>query len=179
VAAGITFAAKYRSESETPPAPVATPVIPVIAGTVDSHEVPIYARGVGTVIAYNNAVVRSQFTGQLISINFAQGQTVKKDDLLAEIDPRPYQAQLDQAVANRDRDQAQLDIAQKNLNRYVPLEGKGFATPQPGFDLGRAIQLDAVGCSGGHGDFSVFAQLLGDRHSGPHGVPLYLVARPA
>jgi multidrug efflux system membrane fusion protein len=130
VAAGITFAVKYRSESETPPAPVATPAIPVIAGTVDSHDVPIYARGVGTVIAYNNAVVRSQITGQLISINFTQGQTAKKGDLLAEIDPRPYQAQLDQAVANRDRDRAQLDIAQKNLNRYGPLEGKGFATPQ-------------------------------------------------
>jgi membrane fusion protein, multidrug efflux system len=127
---GITVVAKYRSESETRPAPVATPAIPVIAGTVDSHEVPIFVHGVGTVIAYNNVVVRSQITGQLVSINFTQGRTVHKGDLLAEIDPRPFQAQLDQAIANRDRDQAQLDIAQKNLNRYTPLEGKGFATPQ-------------------------------------------------
>jgi membrane fusion protein, multidrug efflux system len=88
--AGVTVVAKYRSESETPPAPVAAPAVPVVAGTVTSHEVPIYARGVGTVIAYNNVVVRSQITGQLVSINFNQGQTVKKGDLLAEIDPRPY-----------------------------------------------------------------------------------------
>jgi multidrug efflux system membrane fusion protein len=55
---------------------------------------------------------------------------VHKGDLLAEIDPRPYQAQLDQVTANRDRDQAQLDNAQVNLNRYVPLQTKGFATDQ-------------------------------------------------
>jgi multidrug efflux system membrane fusion protein len=59
-----------------------------------------------------------------------QGQTVKKGDLLAQIDPRPYQAQLDQAIANRDRDQAQVANAQANLNRYLPLEQKGFATTQ-------------------------------------------------
>ena len=53
-----------------------------------------------------------------------------KGDVLAEIDPRPYQAQLDQAIANRDRDQAQLDNAQANLSRYVPLQSKGFATGQ-------------------------------------------------
>jgi membrane fusion protein, multidrug efflux system len=74
--------------------------------------------------------VRSQITGQLVKIAFTQGQTVHKGDLLAEIDPRPYQAQLDQAIANRDRDQAQLDNAQANLNRYEPLAQKGWATPQ-------------------------------------------------
>jgi membrane fusion protein, multidrug efflux system len=112
------------------PAAAASPAVPVIAGTVLSHDVPIYLRGVGTVIAYNNVVVRSQVTGQLIKITFTQGQTVKKGDLLAQIDPRPYQAQLDQAIANRDRDQAQVVNAEANLNRYVPLQQKGYATPQ-------------------------------------------------
>jgi membrane fusion protein, multidrug efflux system len=74
--------------------------------------------------------VRSQITGQLVKIAFTQGQTVKKGDLLAEIDSRPYQAQLDQAIANRDRDQAQVVNAQANLNRYVPLQQKGYATSQ-------------------------------------------------
>jgi multidrug efflux system membrane fusion protein len=97
---------------------------------VKSGDVPIYLRGVGTVIAYNNVIVRSQVTGQLISINFTQGQTVKTGDLLAVIDPRPYQAQLDQASANRDRDQAQVANARANLNRYTPLFQKGFATQQ-------------------------------------------------
>src|SRR5262249_25388393 len=91
---------------------------------------PIYLRGVGTVIAYNNVIVRSQITGQIVNIAFQQGQTVKKGDLLAEIDPRPYQAQLDQAIANRDRDQALVVNAQANLDRYVPLAKKGYATSQ-------------------------------------------------
>ena len=93
--------------------------MPVVAGTVNSHDVPIYLRGVGTVIAYNNVVVRSQITGQITKIAFKQGQTVRKGDLLAEIDPRPYQAQLDQAIANRARDQAQATNAEANLNRYT------------------------------------------------------------
>jgi membrane fusion protein, multidrug efflux system len=112
------------------PAAAAPPAVPVVAGTVLSHDVPIYLRGVGTVIAYNNVVVRSQITGQLVKIAFTQGQTVKTGDLLAEIDPRPYQAQLDQAIANRDRDQALVVNAQANLNRYVPLAAKGYATSQ-------------------------------------------------
>ena len=108
----------------------APPAISVVAASVKSHEVPIYLRGVGTVIAFNNVVLRSQITGPLIKIGFRQGQTVRKGDVLAEIDPRPYQAQLDQAIANRDRDQAQLLNAQANLDRYVPLQTKGFATGQ-------------------------------------------------
>jgi membrane fusion protein, multidrug efflux system len=110
---------------ESRPAPV-----PVVAAQVDSQPVPVFLRGVGTVIAFNNVVVRSQITGPIINISFRQGQTVHKDDLLAEIDPAPYKAQLDQAIANRDRDQAQLQNAQANLNRYTPLEKKGYATSQ-------------------------------------------------
>jgi multidrug efflux system membrane fusion protein len=110
------------------PAPVLA--VPVVAGKVVSHDVPIYLEGVGTVIAYNTAVVHSQIQGQLVSINFTEGQTVKTGDLLAQIDPRPYQAQIDQLVANRDRDQAQLMNAQANLKRYTDLGNKGWATPQ-------------------------------------------------
>jgi multidrug efflux system membrane fusion protein len=116
------------AKAEQPPPP--PPTVPVVAAKVVSHDVPIYLRGVGTVIAYNNVIVRSQITGQLIKISFTQGQTVHKGDLLGEIDPRPYQAQLDQATANRDRDQAQLQNAQMNLQRYVPLESKGYASTQ-------------------------------------------------
>jgi multidrug efflux system membrane fusion protein len=117
--------AKPAKEAAVPPE-----TTPVVAGVVRSGPVPIYLRGVGTVIAFNNVVVRSQIAGPLIKISFRQGQTVHKGDLLAEIDPRPYQAQLDQAIANRDRDQAQGLNAQANLDRYVPLQAKGFATGQ-------------------------------------------------
>ena len=113
------------ADAAAPPPPVS-----VVAQQVKSGDVPIYLRGVGTVIAYNNVIVRSQITGQLVKIAFTQGQTVKKGDLLAEIDPSPYQAQLDQATANRDRDQAQVQNAQANLARYTPLAKQGFATPQ-------------------------------------------------
>jgi multidrug efflux system membrane fusion protein len=128
-AVGVTTGTIYVSSKPVPP-PAAPPAVPVVAKTVASQDVPIYLRGVGTVIAYNNVIVRSQITGQLVRIAFTQGQTVHKGDLLAEIDPRPYQAQLDQMTANRDRDQAQLVNAQANLDRYTSLAAKGYATAQ-------------------------------------------------
>src|SRR5260370_42282611 len=106
------------------------PAVPIVAGTVTSHDVPIYLTGVGTVIAYNTVAVRSQIQGQLVSINFTEGQAVHAGDLLAQIDPRPYQAQIEQFTANRDRDQAQLTNAIANLGRYTPLAREGWATAQ-------------------------------------------------
>ena len=120
-----------RSPGSTRAAPsVAAPAVPVVAGTVKSSDVPIYLSGIGNVEAYNTVIVRSQIQGQLTQIPFTEGQTVHPGDLLGQIDPRPYQAQLDQATANRDRDQAQLANAKANLQRYLPLLAKGFATPQ-------------------------------------------------
>ena len=128
---GATFAAKRLRRAAPGLVSVApAAAVPVVAGTVLQHDVPIYLRGVGTVIAYNNVIVRSQITGQLVKIVFTQGQTVKRGDLLAEIDPRPYQAQLDEAIANRDRDQAQVQNAEANLGRYTPLAQKGYASSQ-------------------------------------------------
>jgi len=110
--------------------PVAPAPVPVVATTVKQSDVPIYLTGVGTVIAYNTVVVHSQIQGQIVSINFIEGQTVHAGDLLAQIDPRPYEAQIAQLTATRDRDQAQLTNAQANLNRYTQLGEKGWATPQ-------------------------------------------------
>jgi membrane fusion protein, multidrug efflux system len=109
---------------------VPTPTVPVVAGTVTQHDVPIYLSGVGTVIAYNTDIVRAQIQGQIISINFTEGQTVHAGDLLAQIDPRPYQALIDQYTGNLERDQAQLKNAEANLTRYTTLGDKGWATPQ-------------------------------------------------
>jgi multidrug efflux system membrane fusion protein len=131
VAAGFGLTVQHVVDARQPAPPAPPPAgIPVVAGTVTSQDVPIYLRGVGTVIAFNNVVVRSQITGQITQIAFTQGQTVHAGDLLAQIDPRPYQAQVDQATANRDRDQAQLVNAQANLARYTPLAAKGYATSQ-------------------------------------------------
>ena len=129
VAAGglfyLTHAMAFKVAAAVPPAPV-----PVVAGVVAQHDVPIYQNGVGTVIAYNTDVVRAQIQGQLISINFTEGQTVHAGDLLAQIDPRPYQAQIDQFEGNLERDQAQLTNARANFTRYSQLGEKGWATPQ-------------------------------------------------
>jgi membrane fusion protein, multidrug efflux system len=118
---------RLSQAAEPVPLPAA---VPVVAATVTSKDVPIYLRGIGTVIAYNTDVVRSQIQGQLTQITFTEGQTVKAGDLLAQIDPRPYQAEIEQQTANRDRDQAQLMNAQANLSRYTQLGDKGYATPQ-------------------------------------------------
>jgi multidrug efflux system membrane fusion protein len=130
LAGGAGFALMAKSASKSAVAPIAPPPVPIVAGTVAQHDVPIYLTGVGTVVAYNTDVVRSQIQGQLVSINFTEGQTVHAGDLLAQIDPRPYQAQIEQLTANRDRDQAQLTNALANLDRYTALAKTGDATPQ-------------------------------------------------
>src|ERR1700746_4177633 len=94
------FAFLHGSASKNSAVPPAAPPVPIVAGTVAQHDVPIYLTGVGTVVAYNTVVVRSQIQGQLVSINFTEGQTVHAGDLLAQIDPRPYQAQVEQFTAN-------------------------------------------------------------------------------
>ena len=111
-------------------APARPPAVPIVAGVVAQHDVPIYLSGVGTVIAYNTDVVRAQIQGQITSINFTEGQAVHAGDLLAQIDPRPYQALIEQYTGNLERDQAQLTNAEANLTRYNKLGVQGWATPQ-------------------------------------------------
>ena len=143
-AVALTRATIFRpvlaAQATAAPAPVG-----VVAASVKSGDVPIYLGGVGTVIAYNNVLIRSQITGQIVKINFHQGQAVKKGDVLAVIDPSPYQAQLDQAIANRDRDQAHLENAKVDLNRYTEL-GKQKSIAYQLIDSQKAIvdQLVAI-----------------------------------
>jgi membrane fusion protein, multidrug efflux system len=129
-AGGLYFAHNQALEKASAATLAAPPPTPIVAGTVAQHDVPIYLTGVGTVIAYNTDVVRAQIQGQIISINFTEGQTVHAGDLLAQIDPRPYQALIEQYTGNLERDQAQLKNAQTNLTRYTQLGNKGWATPQ-------------------------------------------------
>jgi multidrug efflux system membrane fusion protein len=107
-----------------------TPPVPVIATTVQKQNFPIVLTGIGNVAALNSATVRSLVTEQIISIDFKDGQYVKKGQLLAQLDPSTYQAQLDQAEANLARDEAHLENGRINLGRYIPLQKQGFATQQ-------------------------------------------------
>src|SRR5258707_2360683 len=129
-AGGLFYFMHIRQLEKVAAAPAPPPAAPIVAGMVAQHDVPIYLTGVGTVIAYNTDVVRAQIQGQIISINFTEGQTVHAGDLLAQIDPRPYQALIEQYTGNLERDQAQLKNAQANLTRYTNLGNKGWATPQ-------------------------------------------------
>jgi membrane fusion protein, multidrug efflux system len=132
VAAGIgvdrylsTSALVLASSQPRPPPPV-----PAVVAQVHQGDVPIVLDGLGTVQALNTAVIRSQVTGLLQTVNFNEGQTVKRGDLVGQIDPRPEQAMLDEAVAQFGRDQANLANTQINLGRNVPLLHQGFATDQ-------------------------------------------------
>ncbi len=82
------------------------PAVPVVVAPAKAGDLPIYFTGLGSVTAYNTVTIRSRVDGELINVAFTEGQLVKKGDLLAEIDPRPFQAQLEQAEGQLLRDQA-------------------------------------------------------------------------
>ncbi|PAY10529.1 efflux transporter periplasmic adaptor subunit [Bradyrhizobium sp. UFLA03-84] len=106
------------------------PVVPVTATKVAQHDVPIVVEGLGTVTPINAATIRTQVQGTLDSVDFVEGKQVKRGDVLARIDPRVYEAQVDQAEAALARDEASLKNARTNLARTQPLATRGFATQQ-------------------------------------------------
>lgn len=122
--------ARYRDTSAPAKSEAPPPAVPVVTASVRQEDVPIILKGVGTVQALNRAVIRSQVTGYLESVAFTEGQTVRRGDVLARIDPRIYQAKLDTAQAQLGRDQALLTNRQVNLQRNEPLLQRGFATEE-------------------------------------------------
>ncbi len=100
--------------------------VPVTVEPVVSQNVPIYLVGLGTVQALNTVTINPQISGQMLTINFTEGQSVKKGDLLAQIDPRPFQASYDQALAKQKQDEASLATAQSTLSRNQKLVAQGY-----------------------------------------------------
>ena len=129
-ACGLAWYVEHEpASSAASPAPSAiAPAIPVTAGVAETKNVPVYLTGLGTVQAFNTVVVKVRVDGQLDKVAFTEGQDVKAGDLLAQIDPRPFQAALDQAKAVKAKDEAQLENTRRDLQRFINLHD--FATKQ-------------------------------------------------
>ncbi|HKP02692.1 MAG TPA: efflux RND transporter periplasmic adaptor subunit [Chthoniobacterales bacterium] len=112
--------------------------VPVVAGKSEQKDVPIYLDGLGTVQAFNTVTVHTRVDGQLDKVLFVEGQDVKAGDLLAVIDPRPFQAALDQAVAKKAQDEAQLANAKVTLQRNTDLLNKKVIDQQD-FDTSKYL----------------------------------------
>jgi multidrug efflux system membrane fusion protein len=135
---------RQRTQGTSATAAAASLAVPVTAGVSTTANVPVYLTGLGTVQAFNTVTVKVRVDGQLNKVNFTEGQYVKAGDVLAQIDPRINQAQLDQAVAKKALDEANLANARRDLERFVAL-AKNSAAPQQQLDTQRSLvdQLEA------------------------------------
>jgi multidrug efflux system membrane fusion protein len=118
--------ASCSGEKQKPPAPA----VPVTVAPVTEKDVPMDLKAIGNVEAYATVAIKSRLAGQLVQVNFQEGQDVKEGELLFVIDPRPYEAALKQAQANLERDKALAVKAQADLRRYGELIRKQFVSQQ-------------------------------------------------
>ncbi|ETR76691.1 RND transporter [Afipia sp. P52-10] len=124
------YAAYDRTTRAKQPAAKAEQAIPVSIDTANQANFPVLLTGLGTVTPFNTVTVRSRVDGEIVKIAFQEGQTVQQGDLLAQIDPRPYQAAVDQARAKKAQDEATLKNAKLDLDRYSTLAKQDFASRQ-------------------------------------------------
>jgi membrane fusion protein, multidrug efflux system len=107
-----------------------SPAVPVAIASVTQQDMPIYLDGLGSVQAFNTVTIKTRIDGEVTQVAFREGQEVKKGELLLVIDPRPYQVALEQAQATLYRDQSQLTIAKRNVQRYSELFKEGVVSQQ-------------------------------------------------
>ncbi|HEX3992169.1 MAG TPA: efflux RND transporter periplasmic adaptor subunit [Acetobacteraceae bacterium] len=158
--AGGVAAQQVQGAKPAPRPQTSVPAIPVVAEKVKTADTPLVMSGIGSVEAYNVVNVRAQVTGTIDKIGFVEGQTVHPGSLIAQLDPRPYQAALQQAEANLARDQANLTNAQTDLGRYVPLARQGYAAAQQVADQTSVVnQLQATVLSDRAAIFNAQTQL--------------------
>lgn len=119
-----------RSDAAGPPHNADGAAIAVDVADAKRADVPIYLDGLGTIQAFNTVTVTARVDGELQKIAFEEGRMVNKGDLLAQIDPRPFQAALDMALAQKAKDEAQLQSAKADLERYLTLAPENLASKQ-------------------------------------------------
>jgi len=129
-AAGLprVFVPSTPAAAQTPPA--GGPGIPVTEGTVAVADVPVFLNAIGAVQASNMVTIKSRVDGQIMRVDFTEGQEIKAGAPLLQIDPRPFQAILEQAQAAKEKDEAQLASAQGDLTRSASLVGSGYRAVQ-------------------------------------------------
>src|SRR5215471_5128387 len=108
----------------------ASRAIPVSVAPVQQRDIPVYLEGLGNVQAYYTVTIHSRVDGQLMQVHFREGQHIRQGDELALIDPRPYEVQVAQAEATKYKDQANLENAQRDLQRYADLYKQGVIAQQ-------------------------------------------------
>jgi multidrug efflux system membrane fusion protein len=121
---------KKTTSSKGPSPNAANRAVPVLAELVATRDVPVYLRGLGSVLAFNTVTLRTRVDGQITKINFREGEEVKRGDLLVQIDPRPFEVMLHTAEANLAKDEATLADAKLNLGRYTELWKQGVISQQ-------------------------------------------------
>jgi membrane fusion protein, multidrug efflux system len=131
--------------ADKPAAPAPAPGVPVTAGTVAAADVPVLLHAIGAVQAYNMVTIKSRVDGQIVGVDFTEGQNVKAGAPLIRIDPRPYQAALEQAEATKQKDEAQLVSVQQDLARWTELVAQGYKSKQT-YDQTKA-QVDTLKAS--------------------------------
>ena len=124
-----------------PKPPPAPPPPKVRVVTISPRDVPIYQQWIGTLDGYPNANIRAQVTGYLMKQDYAEGSKVKQGDLLFEIDPRPFQAVLDQTLAKQAQDEAMLGMTEIDVKRYTPLAKEQAVSQQ---ELDNAVQSNLM-----------------------------------
>jgi multidrug efflux system membrane fusion protein len=142
----LLFGCSSAADSKQQKAQAAGPrAVSVAVATVQVQDVPVYLSGLGAVTAFNTANIKSRVDGQIMKVNFREGQFVKEGELLIEIDSRPYEVQLEQMQAQMFRDQAQMRDAKLNLDRYTTLIPSGSIAQQQ-VDTQKALvdQLDGT-----------------------------------
>jgi membrane fusion protein, multidrug efflux system len=134
IAAGILGASamlwRTPTAQQAQPEQTPSPAVPVGVAPVQRKDVPVYLHGLGTVQAFYSVTVRARVDGTLMRFAVAEGQEVKQNELIAVIDPRPYQAALNAALAKKAQDQAQLGNSRRDLARYSSLAKQDFASRQ-------------------------------------------------